>query len=61
MVLHFNAIQDNKWNDRINLFLLHSGDTLVDMWTRSKANLLKQNSDFVVTTAHQSKGAEFDN
>ena len=61
MVLHFNAIQDNKWNDRINLFLLHSGDTLIDMWTRSKANLAIQNSDFVVTTAHQSKGAEFDN
>ena len=61
MVLHFNTIQDNKWNDRINLFLLHGGDTLIDMWTRSKNNLTNQNSDFVVTTAHQSKGAEFDN
>ena len=60
MVLHFHAVNNNKWNDRINMFILH-GETLVDMWTRSKDNMTNQNSDFVVTTAHQSKGAEFDN
>ena len=59
MVNHFQVSNNNKWKDRINLFA-HHGESLLDLWTLSSKQF-KQESDFVVTTAHQAKGAEFDN
>lgn len=60
MMSHFYTANNNKWKDRINLFLQH-GEELLNMWERTSDCLNDNDCDFMVTTAHQSKGSEFDN
>jgi hypothetical protein len=60
-IIHFfNVIQvSQKWKDRIQLYQMYGGPTLIQFWTFSKTKQRK-NPDIIITTAHQSKGAEFD-
>ena len=58
MVNHFQISNNNKWKDRISMFEYH-GERLLELWDVTKTQFNKD-SDFIVTTAHQSKGAEFD-
>ena len=56
---HFTTINVGIWKDRIRLFNIHGGPELIRMWTR--ARLMKTNTPrIIITTAHQSKGSEFD-
>lgn len=59
---HHNVLQNNKWKNRIQLMLYYNGD-ITNRW-RLAANHISQDTPecqvVQITTAHQSKGSEFD-
>lgn len=56
---HFVAVGNNPWKDRIQLYDRH-GERLIQMW-REAQECVSLDPQIVITTAHQSKGSEFDN
>lgn len=56
---HFAAISNNAWKDRLRLYNLH-GEDLIRMWDQARQLQSHDNPHIVITTAHQSKGSEFD-
>lgn len=58
---HFVAMGNNPWKDRIRLYQAY-GERLIQMWREAHEHK-SQNNDphIVITTAHQSKGSEFEN
>ena len=55
---HHRAIQNTKWKNRVLLMETY-GDAIVDNWTQAKAFYRTHDAVFI-TTAHQSKGSEYD-
>lgn len=57
---HHNVLQNNKWKNRINLMLSYN-ENIADRWSLAAAVMDTTIVPAVlVTTAHQSKGSEFD-
>jgi F-box protein 18 (helicase) len=57
---HFTNVNDNAWKDRIRLYNTY-GERLKEMWTDAYNKQSEDAPNIVITTAHQSKGSEFDN
>jgi len=55
---HHQAIQNTKWKNRVILLETY-GDAIVDHWIQAKAFYRTHDAVFI-TTAHQSKGSEYD-
>lgn len=55
---HHLSIQNTKWKNRVILLETY-GDAIVDNWTQAKAFYRTHDAVFI-TTAHQSKGSEYD-
>jgi len=55
---HHQSIQNTKWKNRVGLLETY-GDAIVDMWTHAKSFYQTHDAVFI-TTAHQSKGSEYD-
>jgi superfamily I DNA/RNA helicase len=56
---HHNALQNNKWKNRIQLMLSYN-ENIADRWRLAAAIVSETAPAVQVTTAHQSKGSEFD-
>lgn len=59
MTTFYQILNNNRWNDRLRLYATH-GARLIGFWERAK-NHVSDDPDLILTTAHQSKGMEFDN
>jgi F-box protein, helicase, 18 len=57
---HFVAVGNNPWKDRIQLYDRY-GERLIQMWREAHEYVSAVDPHIVITTAHQSKGSEFDN
>jgi len=55
---HYSSIQNTKWKNRVSLMETY-GDAIVDLWTQAKTYHRTHDAVFI-TTAHQSKGSEYD-
>lgn len=58
---HHNALQNNKWKNRIQLMLAYN-ENIADRWQLAGTSTTETNAPpaVLITTAHQSKGSEFD-
>ena len=56
---HFTSVQSHTWKDRVRLFNLYGEEQLLRNWTAAKVGFDKSCPSIVITTAHQSKGCEF--
>lgn len=57
---HFQETGNFVWVDRIKMFNAHGGAHLISMWTQAHAKKTETNPRIIITTAHRSKGSEFD-
>ena len=57
---HFTEAGNFVWTDRIRMYNTHGGVYLIHMWTQAHAKKTETNPRIVITTAHRSKGSEFD-
>ena len=63
VIEHFKLLADSKWLTRVNLYKRIGFDTMITNWNTLKQNitLTVDDAQIIITTAHQSKGLEFDN
>lgn len=51
---------NNTWRTRLRLFRHYGGEALQALWRSAASTTTAEHHDLVLTTAHQSKGCEFD-
>ena len=61
IVVYYKLLGVSQWGTRISLYKTFGLQTMTDNWNLLKQNLVSENADILMTTAHQSKGLEYDN